>query len=126
MTTATDRGEQNIRKAVEAIQAEMPNLPTAAELAGPILSTIYRLHDLHDLAWYISFLSDKALDAEAAFVRLIDDVAALVEAAVEGCCVERDDPATLSAAARRIILAVSQSGDVRLQHHARRGVAILD
>ncbi len=118
-TTEQDRGEQNIR---EAIEAEMPNLPTVAELAGPILSTIYRLHDLQNLAWNISFLNNRALDAEAAFVGLIDDVAALVE----GCCVERDDPATLSAAARRIILAVSQSGDVRLQHHARRGVAILD
>ncbi len=124
MTTTTDqdRGEQHIREAVWAVEADMPNLPTAAELAGPILSTIYRLHDLQNLAWNISFLNNRALDAEAAFVGLIDDVAALVE----GCCVERDDPATLSAAARRIILAVSQSGDVRLQHHARRGVAILD
>ena len=33
-TTEQDRGEQNIR---EAIEAEMPNLPTVAELAGPIL-----------------------------------------------------------------------------------------
>jgi len=121
-TTEQDRGEQNIR---EAIEAEMPNLPTVAELAGPILSTIYRLHDLQDLAWYISFLDTRALDAEAVVVGLIDDVAALVEAAVESCCVEHDDAVTLGAAARRIILTISQSADLRQQHHCRRAQDLL-
>ena len=95
---------------------EMSTLPTVEELAGPLLRTIYALHNLNEVIWSAEFLDERrAKDEGATLVRLVEDVANLAEAAVNECT--PGDGVKRGSELRRIIFDVADINGLRDQHH---------
>ena len=108
-----------VAEAQARLAEQMSTLPTVEELAGPLLRTIYALHNLNEAIWSAEFLDGRrAKDEGAALVRLIDEVANLAEAAVNECT--PGDAAKRGSDLRRIIFDVADINGLRDQHHGYR------
>jgi hypothetical protein len=82
-------------------------LPTAEEIAGPIVAAIYRLHDMHD---WIEQLACRP-DMVPAVVDLFAEVGSLIEATVNGTTVGGDGW-SWGAEVRRILCAIAGADEL--------------
>jgi len=134
MTTATttdnvdqllDQAARNVAKANAYVAEHMHALPTVEELATPIVTTIYALHDLQDLSWYIEFLTTDAAARAGELLAVVDDVALIVEAVVDQCILHDDRP-LLAGRVRALVYALSGAEGLRSQYHGARAAALVD
>jgi hypothetical protein len=115
MTTTHDYAAE----ARARLDAEMPNLPTVEQLAVPMLSTIYALHELQGVTGDAEFLAGQASPHAANLVQLVEDVASLIAAAVDNC-IPRPYNGPGGTELRQIIFAVAQADRLRQEYHAGR------
>lgn len=103
----------------ERIEKYVADLPSAEEMAKPVVSLVYDLHEMADVVSAAAVLADNTGPAAATLVRLIEDLGALVEAAVSACIAgsARDHAGR---DVRRALEHITQVHDLRLQHYADR------
>jgi len=103
--------------------ADHPPLPTADELAGPMLTTIFELHTLNCLAWNLEFVHDAGVSVDELAsqpIRLLDDVVKLIGAAVNACTLPRDRSVDVEGTLRRVVVAVAEADGLRETIYAQR------
>jgi predicted acyltransferase (DUF342 family) len=102
-------------------------MPSFDELVKPILSTIFRLGELESVTHSLCSLVESGGGPEnvryeaiaADLVRVVDDVANVVENAVRGHAAGREGD-TLARAAREIVLGCANIGELRHSVHMAR------
>ncbi len=131
VSTVAEPLAELIRRARQSADEHLP-LPTVEELARPMLETIYELRRLQDLSLSLELLvaDDGTKDARYvesawALTHLLEEVAALLEAAVEGCLPASADQVDLSRVTYQLVFSLAGADGVRLELNGSKALSMV-